>query len=229
MDIRETLAGLAGIFASQARTGNATADRYVNALGRLMSNAGRWAAVSSSGIICGTRMQRVADGSIRTCGAGAISACVACQQPTCFDHALISPANGDVLCHSCVATAQQMANAHAPGWQQQRERVGPPPSTPPSAKSQCTCEYPWAPSPSCAVHGQGSAPHAINERAQHLRTLGLKAGASWEDIHARFRRLSVKYHPDRVKTQRAKTAREAKMKTFSAAYHWLRENRGAAA
>lgn len=158
-----------------------------------------------------------------------MSACVACNQPTCFDHAMISPANGDVLCHSCVATVQQMAQQHLSDWQRRRDQVEPPPQPSPADGPQCSCEDTLIASQTCPVHGRGSTPHAINMRARHLRTLGLKAGATWREIHVRFRKLGVKYHPDRVKTARAKAAREAKMRAFTGAYHWLRDNEEKAA
>jgi hypothetical protein len=58
-------------------------------------------------------------------------------------------------------------------------------------------------------------------RRAHLRTLGLRDGASWQAIHAAFRKKAARMHPDRAKPGKRAEA-EAKFKALSAAYEWLR-------
>ena len=62
--------------------------------------------------------------------------------------------------------------------------------------------------------------------AAAFRALGLEQGASWERIHAEYRQLAVKHHPDRAKTASAKKKAEARMRRINDAYAVLRDHVG---
>lgn len=78
-------------------------------IGQFVRHAGAWAAVSASGIKC-TIEKRLPDGSSASCQGGAIAACVVCHQPVCFNHSMIGPADGNVICFGCVGRLQNETN-----------------------------------------------------------------------------------------------------------------------
>lgn len=55
----------------------------------------------------------------------------------------------------------------------------------------------------------------------YYEVLGIQMGATMEEIKKAYRKLSLKYHPDRVSDLNEKAAAEAKFKEISAAYHVL--------
>lgn len=61
-------------------------------------------------------------------------------------------------------------------------------------------------------------PHAKIRRA-HLATLGLKPGAPWHDVEAAYKRLMVRWHPDKNAN---KDKAHAKFVAIRAAFDWLR-------
>jgi len=63
----------------------------------------------------------------------------------------------------------------------------------------------------------------ISEEARCLEVLGLNIGASPEEIKAAYRKLSMKYHPDKVAHlgQEFRQVAEEKMKEINAAYQFL--------
>lgn len=184
--------------AQQVQTENPVADGYVRAFGRILEHASNWAAVSGSGVRCSTHF-RDPMGFIRPCPEGAIAGCVVCQRPTCFHHAMISPADGTVVCFGCVGQAQRMhaEHAHAEPRERTRRRV------------------------SEQDDGEGS------ERKKHLRTLGLGADAEWSDVERSYKHLVLKCHPDRVSPSERQRATK-RMARINVAFAWLRDHREAA-
>lgn len=74
-----------------------------------------------------------------------------------------------------------------------------------------------------------STPRPLDElRMKHLKRLGLKPGASMEEIKGAWRRLAVKHHPDRAPEHR-KASAEKKMREINEAYQWLLANSAEAA
>jgi DnaJ-like protein len=61
-------------------------------------------------------------------------------------------------------------------------------------------------------------------RKKHLKVLGLKEGATLDEIKSAFRTLAAKHHPDRQRTDGAKKKSTEKMAQLSESYHWLIEN-----
>ena len=76
-----------------------------------------------------------------------------------------------------------------------------------------------------AYAGRAGAPTygAVNDH--HFDTLGLKPGASWEEIKKAYRALSMRYHPDKVNHlgDEFKQVAEDKMKDLNVAYQALKE------
>jgi hypothetical protein len=87
------------------------------------------------------------------------------------------------------------------------------------------------------VHAQGqkAAPRAVPDdaavRLQKLEVLGLKDAATAEEIHAQFRKLSLKFHPDRQVGASADKKRraETRYRAITEAYHWLQSHERKAA
>jgi len=62
-------------------------------------------------------------------------------------------------------------------------------------------------------------------RKEHLKVLGVKDGATWDEINDAFRALSKKHHPDRVPAAK-RAAAEKKFKILSESFTWLKEHQG---
>lgn len=218
MNIAELLVGIGAQVAQEVRTDNPATDSYVRAVARLMQHASKWAAVSASGIRCATRYTNPI-GELRPCDTAAIGACVACGQATCFQHAMISPADGQIVCYGCVGVAQKMSRKMGDQWRDQKLPPEQPRDRPSSSGPRCCCRYPWARVAECPVHG------AAEVRSEHLETLGLDDGANWDEIRVAFRKLAHKHHPDRATTTRQRANKETRIKKINTAFEWLKTNR----
>jgi len=113
IDFRQMLFGVGSTAVQSLRSGNPTTDSYAQAAARLLQHAGKWSAVSQSGVRCTTR-QRTPIGTTEICRAPGIGACVVCDQPTCFNHSMISPHDGTQICFGCVGRSQQQYRAGGP-------------------------------------------------------------------------------------------------------------------
>jgi hypothetical protein len=163
------------------------------------SVAGRWRVVASSGIGCAMRKD---NGALPiACDHPAVGACGFCRKPVCLPHAVVAM-NGDVGCPACMQEFAAILRARG------GPQAAPPPPRPRAAE---------APPPSDAA-----------ERKKHLRVLGLKDPASWDEVKTQFRELAKKHHPDRSAHGKRAQA-ERKMKELSEAYHWLDAHRKAEA
>lgn len=107
IDFRQMLFGVGSSAVQSVRTGSQQGDVYAQAVARLMQHAGKWSAVSRSGIVC-TTQQRTPIGTTERCRSAAIGLCVICNQPTCFNHSMISPHDGTQICFGCVGRMQQL-------------------------------------------------------------------------------------------------------------------------
>lgn len=81
------------------------------------------------------------------------------------------------------------------------------------------------------VHGAArTATEETAIRRQKLEVLGLGAEATPEDIHAAFKKLSLKFHPDRHPAGSEKQKRAgARYRAITEAYHWLQAHERKAA
>ena len=124
------------------------------------------------------------------CRSGAVAPCVACEEPTCLQHAFLGP-DASIVCKLCVDATVEMADEE---FEDDDEDEQPAP-----------------------------APQPPDERRAALREMGLKQGATWQEVQAKFRKLSLKYHPDRQtkKTPAQKERAEEKFKRVTEAYHTL--------
>ncbi len=217
MNLTQFLASIGAQAAQGFHTDNPQADRYVNVAGRLMAHASKWSAVSAAGIKC-TSNFRSPTGEALRCSEGAIASCVVCENPTCFNHAMVSPVDGNVICFGCVGSAQAHVREH-----------GAAPSSPgytnPSSGAQCVCQDAWRCDPRCPVHG-GAGGQEV--RREHLKTLGLDIGANVGEIKTAYKDLARKHHPDRVSDARKGRAQK-RMAAINVAYEWLMENQKEAA
>ena len=211
MNLSELLVGLGAQVAQDIRTDNPTTDSYVQAVARLMQHASKWAAVSASGIKCATNFRNPI-GEVRPCGSAAIGACSACGQATCFNHAMISPASGQIVCYGCVGVAQRYARRMGSDWDNEKRPPQQKQDRPSSSGIRCSCRFPWESDAQCPAHGGGVM------RRTHLETLGLDEDASWDKIRTTFKKLALKHHPDRGTTARARSRAESKFKKISEAY-----------
>lgn len=77
------------------------------------------------------------------------------------------------------------------------------------------------------VSSSGPEPNRSHEesevdlRRQHLKVLGLKPGASQEDVKAAFRELAKQHHPDKHRTPARKKKASERFARMTLAYHWL--------
>jgi len=69
---------------------------------------------------------------------------------------------------------------------------------------------------------------SLSERQKSLRALGLTDGATEKDIRTAYRKLAMKYHPDRVQadggTEKDVETATEKMSVVNTAYDWLCDN-----
>lgn len=77
-----------------------------------------------------------------------------------------------------------------------------------------------------AVHSRymGKLSKAVDEERKHFETLGLEPGADFEQIKTAYRKLSMKYHPDKVGHlgEEFRRVAEEKMKELNMAYQFLK-------
>lgn len=67
--------------------------------------------------------------------------------------------------------------------------------------------------------------HAVAEGDRYYEILGLANGAGFEEIKTAYRKLSMKYHPDKVGHlgEEFRKVAEEKMKELNVAYQWLKK------
>lgn len=127
------------------------------------------------------------------CAGHAILVCDACGKPTCMSHARID-ASGAGTCFPCIAELIALKRGKGAGQL-------PPPGPDPSAQRAARAET----------------------KREHLRTLGLGADASWEEVQRAHRKLAAKHHPDAHKTPSAKARNAEKAVRVNAAYATLKQ------
>jgi hypothetical protein len=152
----------------------------------------QWRAVAASGLRCTLRPKHPQTGQFVACPEPAIGACSCCFGAVCIHHAQVNEA-GEIVCLKCMVEAVQLLREKHPERVQRRANTGP--GLPQVDK--------------------------VAQRKAALKVLGLKDPTTWDEIHAQFRLLSVKHHPDRA-TPAKREAAAKKMASMTAAYHWLK-------
>lgn len=199
----ETL--LSQLFARVApgiRTDDPTTTSFLQWAAAVQESAvGRWRVVASSGVRCSMRK---GNGALPiACDHPAVGACGFCRKPVCLPHAVVAM-NGDVGCPACMTEFAAILRARG-------GHPGAPHEAPPRPRAEAA-----------------APPSDEAERKKHLKTLGLKDPASWDEIKTQFRDLARKHHPDRAPANKRVQA-ERKLKELSVAYHWLDAHRKAEA
>lgn len=129
------------------------------------------------------------------CPQVSVGDCIVCGARCCLAHAHISH-RADLVCDECVRALLGTKEKEKQVRAQERAH----------RKAQ----------------RQTSSPGADADLISALKLLGLKRGAPWSEIHTTYRRLSLEYHPDRAKTEKARLKSEAKLKELNAAYALLK-------
>lgn len=155
----------------------------------------QWRAVARSGARCTLRH---GNGALPLpCEHVAVGLCSLCRELVCLPHSAVTM-GGHVTCVRCMAEMAPLM----------RERVRARPPAPPPPEPQ------RAPPPRPAGEDEAVL------RKKHLKTMGLKDPATYEEVRAQFRKLALKYHPDRAPEQK-RAAASKKMVELNAAYQWL--------
>jgi hypothetical protein len=211
MNPAQLFAAMAAQAAQGIRT-NSPADGYVRLAGKLMEHASQWSAVASSGLKCAVHVATPA-GAVK-CTSGAIGACVVCGNGVCFQHAMVAPMSGDMICFGCVARAGGMfqQDVPKPPWQQEGAA---------GASPHCTCSSPDQLDSTCPIHGRDSDSDVDLVRRRYLRVLGLDGDADWDDVRDAYKAIARKHHPDKFRGQKRKQA-ERKFSRITSAYNWLK-------
>lgn len=74
-----------------------------------------------------------------------------------------------------------------------------------------------------------SSPPPVDEtkvRAAHLKTLGLSFPFTDAELHAAFRKVAAKHHPDREPVEAKKAAAQKRFVAAQQAYEWLKSRSG---
>jgi hypothetical protein len=129
------------------------------------------------------------------CGQLSLGDCLVCGAKCCLAHAHVSH-QAEMICHECVES--QIGSREAEKQARRTERA--------RQKAQRATK----------------TPNADEQLVAALKTLECKRGAEWDDIHMSYKRLILKYHPDRAKSDSARAKAEEKLKSINAAYTLLK-------
>jgi DnaJ-domain-containing protein 1 len=144
-------------------------------------------------------MKVLKNGVAFPCGGHAILACDACGEPACVHHVQVDQ-HGDGTCFGCIVEVIH----------KKRIARGAAPPVPPAG---------GPPPPSQA--------EVIRELVKKsLATLGLKPGATWDEIARAHRKLAADHHPDRAKSARQRKTWNDKTVAVNAAMAELRRHYG---
>jgi hypothetical protein len=155
------------------------------------------------GQLCGVKVSK--SGVAFPCPGTAVLECCACRQPACIEHCQLD-AHGTGTCYHCIAETIQRKRipleGAAPG-------AAPPGHAPPPPPQDIRLE--------------------IVRRA--LAALGLKPGATWDEVNRAHRARAAKVHPDRARTPTQRQKHEDASKRINEALADLKRhyNPGAAA
>lgn len=131
-------------------------------------------------------IHRDAGGMGIPCQGSAVASCVVCHKPCCLDHSFVCK-TGEAICYPC-------AQAAAAGQVTQNPAASAGPVPPPHARAapRRPGERPRAAPPPAPKPADDPALLAAARKR-----LGVKPRASFDEIHAAYRKLVYVWHPDR--------------------------------
>ena len=150
----------------------------------------------------------VSSGRPLACASFAVVKCDVCGRPCCLAHSRVDYM-GDAICEVCIgeAKARRRSTAWADG--------GPAPYSRPHAGQPRREGRAEPPPPQESRSGQMS-------RAEALRALKLKSGASWTQIKSQYRKLVLKHNADRPQTDTERLKNTERLKRLNEAYSVLK-------
>jgi hypothetical protein len=154
----------------------------------------KWLPFYGQGLPCWVQPLRA--GVPFPCGGKAVLACDVCGNPACIHHVQVDQ-SGNGTCFACIAELVNMRQRAAGG--------APPPHAGPNAHDA----------------RQEAQRQAVKDA---FKELGLREGATWEEIAQAHRKLAAKYHPDRVRTPAAKKKAAEKSVRVNSAFATLKTN-----
>ncbi len=192
MRLESLVSQLLGNAARSVRTGDPAIDSAIYALSSLQEHAvaGRWLQTARLGLSCSVHFGRPG-GPVLSCSSPAIGMCLACGQPACFEHAMVS-VNGELVCRTCIHV--QLLQGRPPATQ------SPPPP------------------PSPATSQQKDETAAVRRR--YLKLLGLKGRPTAEQVKTAYKKRAAQSHPDKFPEQK-KAAATARFVELGKARDWL--------
>jgi hypothetical protein len=129
------------------------------------------------------------------CSQVALGECIVCGASCCLAHAHVSY-RAELICDECVGSMVGSKPDQKRARAQERFRK--------------------------RAERATRAPDADQRIVAALGELGLKPGASWDDIKSEYRLLAAKYHPDKARSAARREALEEKLKRLNAAYALLK-------
>lgn len=200
----EGLLGALGRIASTFVGGAPNAHQFVwNAVAPWFNELSRsatahWLPNLVHGIPCEV-IHRDAGGMGIPCQGSAVASCVVCHSPACLDHSFVCK-TGEALCYPC---AQAAAAGHTGPKKPAAGASGTSPPPGHRAPPRRPGERPRAAPP--------PAPEPANDPvllAAARKRLGVKPRATFDEIHAAYRKLVFVWHPDRNQQNPSAAARE---------------------
>lgn len=153
-------------------------------------------------------------GRRKPCPSGASGKCEACARPVCLAHCFLTW-RGDAICWECVNHTIQTMRLDPPQRPASQSPFGAGWQRPPGAPGQ------GVPPGGRPPEDQAKAQRMREELARSLQILGLKNGATWDEVNKAFRYFAANNHPDKAPAE-MRAAAEERFKAVSAAYEFLK-------
>lgn len=189
----------------------------------MQSATQKWLPRISAEILCEIPVRR--RGSlVGECDHFGVAPCDVCGRATCLQHGRIDAA-GDIICFECIKDAQQLVpparrerarrtaeeSAQEPRRRTQGERA--------RERRQAHGEAQGAGAPPRGQQRQTPPnPNQVTPEmiSKALHDLGLRPGATWDDVRAAHRKISGANHPDRFSKKSRREQKEASDKYLAA-------------
>jgi len=177
----------------------------------------KWIPRATGGDMCEMLIMRRGH-PVGECGHLGMAVCEICHRPVCLEHAFIDQ-NADAICYGCATDALQAV----PVFQRERARQKQQGEAKPRSQQERQQERDQAHQQQREQAPPGKRPPNALEVLSALDRLGLKPGASWEEVRAAHRKLSARLHPDRGKTVKEKAKLNTKFVEVQKALDLLKQ------